>query len=300
MFFLPTPGKDPFNHAKAGERLISKPDICGMVKMIEISRGTRDDGFQAMREDFLDTLCEPLELYSEVICRDSTPFFILEDDRRIGYVLLGEDGILHEFFIENGSLPLAETVFSRIIDELDVKKAVCQSWDHLFMSMCLLHFREKKVIGYNFRDRIEPPEPVPEFDLKDRIATLDDVDLLTRHRDGIFEDNEVKDIPYWVGKGGCTIYEDSDGSFIGYGMLNRTIEGRDWFDMGMYVKPDLRKQGYGTWIIDRLADLCVMNGWRPTLGCARDNVASKRTIEKAGFVSRYVMVEFTKWALDPF
>jgi len=292
MFFLPVPGKEPRDNVMARERLISKPGISGMVKMIRLVKGERDEVFERMRESYLESLCEPIELYSEVICRDSIPYFVRIDGKITGYLLLGEGKVLHEFFLEDRSLPLAENIFTKAIEELKVKKAVCQSWDHLFMSMCLLHFKAEKVIGYNFRDRIEPPGPIPDLDPEERIATLDDVDLLTRFRDGIFDDSEVKDIPYWIEKGGCTIYEDSDGSFIGYGMLNRTIDGRDWFDIGMYVRPECRKKGYGTWIIDRLADRCIMNGWRPTLGCAKDNMASKRTIEKAGFVSRHTMVEF--------
>jgi GNAT superfamily N-acetyltransferase len=254
--------------------------------------GKRNEEFQSFRNRFLDSLCEPIELYSEVTCRNSIPYFIHIDGRKVGYLLLGEGEVLHEFFMVDRSLSLADEVFSRILEDLDVKKAVCQSWDHLFMSMCLLHFNKRKVMGYNFRDRIEPPGPIPEFDLKERKATLDDIELLERYRDGIFDDNEVKEIPYWIENGECIIYEDISGNFIGYGMMNRTIDGRDWFDIGMYVNPDHRKQGYGTWIIDRLADHCVMNGWRPTLGCGKENAASKKTIEKAGFVSKHVITEF--------
>jgi GNAT superfamily N-acetyltransferase len=79
---------------------------------------------------------------------------------------------------------------------------------------------------------------------------------------------------------------------IGYGLMNRTIEGREWFDIGMYVHPDHRRKGIGTWIIDRLADRCVMNGWIPSAGCAFENIGSRRTLEKAGFVAKHVIVEF--------
>jgi GNAT superfamily N-acetyltransferase len=260
--------------------------------MIEIQKGDRDKEFQKMRDVFLDEICEPVELYSEVICIKAVPYFFIKDGKRIGYILFGEDNVIHEFFLETEYVPRAPEIFKMVLEELPVEKAICQSWDHLFMSMCLLHFEKKKGVGHIFRDRIEPRKPIPEFDLKERKATLDDIELLTKYRDEIFDDNEVDQIPYWIEKGGCIIYEDDDGNFIGYGMINRTIEGRDSFDIGMYVNPEYRKKGYGTWIINRLANTCIQNGWRPTAGCALKNTYSKKTLERAGFVSKHLIVEF--------
>jgi GNAT superfamily N-acetyltransferase len=121
---------------------------------------------------------------------------------------------------------------------------------------------------------------------------MDDLELITEHCDGIFEEHELKDIPYWILKGSCIIFENENGDFIGYGMFNRTLEERNWYDIGMYVKPEMRKRGYGTYIIDRMAEHVKDLGGIPTAGCAFDNKGSKRTLERAGFVSKHVMVEF--------
>ncbi len=88
------------------------------------------------------------------------------------------------------------------------------------------------------------------------------------------------------------LFEQDDGAFIGYGIFNRTIPDRNWFDIGMYVKPEFRKKGYGTFIIFRMEDHVTEIGGRPTAGCDIKNRGSKRTLERAGFISKHVMIEF--------
>lgn len=259
---------------------------------IGIRKGERDDGFPELREQYLDSLCEPTELYYDLMCRESETFDVVMDGIRAGYVLLSDKGVLLGFFIEEGPSIDSGEIFAKILEDLGVEKALCQSLDHLFISLCLLNFDKKRIIGFSFRNIYEPSDPIPQFDLTERRATLEDVGLLSNYSDGIFEESEIGDIPFWVKKGGCMIFEDGEGSFVGYGLINRTIDNRDWFDIGMYVRPEMRNKGYGTHIIDRMADVCFMNEWRPTAGCDKNNVASKKTLEKAGFVSKHVLVEF--------
>lgn len=272
---------------------ISNTSRIGGQMEIVIIRGERDERFSDLRSDYLDSLCEPIELYSEVMSRDASVHMMVIDGDRAGYALVGEKGILLELHVVKEYIPLVDQLFDALLESVEITKIVCQSWDHLLMGVCLRKFEEHKVIGFNFRERIEPPELIPDLGFNERPATLDDVDLLTRYSDGLFDKDEIKDIPYWIEVSECIIFEDGPGNFVGYGMINRTIEGRNWFDIGMYVKPEFRKRGYGTYIINRLVDICGKNGWRPTAGCDRNNVGSKKTLEKVGFVSKHVMVEFS-------
>ncbi|MGA1820588.1 MAG: GNAT family N-acetyltransferase [Thermoplasmatota archaeon] len=260
--------------------------------MIKIEKGERDPEFLKMRDVFLDEICEPVELYSEMFCMRAPPYFFIKDGERIGYVLFGEDNAIHEFYIRNEYVPLAPEVFKRFLEEYPVEKAIVQSWDHHFMTMCLLHFSKKKVLGFNFRDRVAEFGPFEKFEFRERRATMEDHDLILKHREGIFDDTEVKHIPFWIRKSEIIIFENDRDEFIGYGLLNRTLESRDWFDVGMYVHPDHRKMGIGAWIIDNLVQRCLEREWRPVAGCAVSNTGSKRTLEKAGFVSKHVIVEF--------
>jgi GNAT superfamily N-acetyltransferase len=62
--------------------------------------------------------------------------------------------------------------------------------------------------------------------------------------------------------------------------------------VGMLVHPEHRKRGVGTYIIQYLKEYCMQNLWRPICGCAKQNVSSRKTLERAGFVSKYDLLEF--------
>lgn len=246
-----------------------------------------------LKMDHMNTICEPWELYTEIMAKPSAPYLIRSDDgEEMGFFLLDGEGTMFQFHLLSRFVPEVDDVFSKIMKDHEVKKAVCQTFDHLFLQVCLKNMKTSKVIGYNFRERIEPREAIPQFDVTERKATLDDVDMFRKYSDGIFEEHELKDIPYWLERSETTIFEDDNGEFAGYGMINRTLPDRDWYDVGMYVRPELRKKGYGAFIIDRLAYKVQMKGGIPCAGCDVNNIGSKRTLERAGFISRHLILEF--------
>ena len=79
----------------------------------------------------------------------------------------------------------------------------------------------------------------------------------------------------------------------GFGIYSRVIADRPEFDIGMLVNPRYRGQGLGEYIVGYLVHFCEQRNWRPICGCAIDNTASRRCLEKAGFLAEYRMLEFT-------
>jgi len=69
--------------------------------------------------------------------------------------------------------------------------------------------------------------------------------------------------------------------------LERLAEASDYYDIGMWVNPRFRKKGIATGIISGLKRICLQNHRIPVCGCLYDNLGSKRTLEKNGFVSKY-------------
>ncbi|MCK5773999.1 MAG: GNAT family N-acetyltransferase [Thermoplasmata archaeon] len=250
------------------------------------------DDIRGLRSDHLDHLCQPQELYLEIILKDSVPYVFRYNGLDIGYALLGDGKALFEFHIIERYLPMAQEAFQKALKDLQVETAFCQSFDHLCLSMCMIYMKKRKIVGFHFRDRIDHPLFERDEVINERTATIEDLDLLTRYRDGIYDDDEVKDIPYWIGKGTTVIFEGEGGNFIGYGMYNRAVHDRNWYDIGMYVKPDLREKGYGVYMISRMDEYVTSLGGLSTAGCEPDNIGSKRTLEKAGFASKHVLIEF--------
>jgi GNAT superfamily N-acetyltransferase len=254
-------------------------------------RGCIED-ISHLRRLHFDELPLPQELYSEILVKDTDPVVFIEDNNEVGYCLLNDEGKMFEFFLLPGHVPKVDSILNEVVELYNIKFIVCQTFDHLTLSQCLIRMKKRKILGYNFRERTGPSGKIPAFDVGSRTATIGDHELILKHSEGIFDDNEKKDIPYWIDKGSIIIFEDENNGFLGYGIFNRTLPDRNWFDVGMYVSPDFRKRGFGTFIIDRMADHVTVMGGIPNAGCSFENIGSRKTLEKAGFITRYLIVEF--------
>lgn len=59
---------------------------------------------------------------------------------------------------------------------------------------------------------------------------------------------------------------------------------RPYGDIWMEVAEPFRMQGYGTFLVQELKRICYQGGNVPCARCNTDNVASRKTLQKAGFV----------------
>jgi GNAT superfamily N-acetyltransferase len=59
---------------------------------------------------------------------------------------------------------------------------------------------------------------------------------------------------------------------------------RPYGDIWMEVAESFRRRGYGTYVVQELKRLCYEAGNIPCARCNTENVASRRTLQKAGFV----------------
>jgi GNAT superfamily N-acetyltransferase len=71
------------------------------------------------------------------------------------------------------------------------------------------------------------------------------------------------------------------------------IPGRDAVDVGMVVAKPFRRQGFGAYIIRHAKAHVLTRGLRPVCGCAFENRASRKTLERAGFVCSHCMMAFS-------
>jgi RimJ/RimL family protein N-acetyltransferase len=110
---------------------------------------------------------------------------------------------------------------------------------------------------------------------------------------GLFE--SADEIDDYLGTGGAWVYE-LDRTPVGCGLMTPVRSGDDAMDLGVGVLPVWRGRGFGEQIIRHLKLECLRTRrGRPTCGCAVENVASRRTLEKAGFLTRHRVLELA-WA----
>jgi GNAT superfamily N-acetyltransferase len=60
----------------------------------------------------------------------------------------------------------------------------------------------------------------------------------------------------------------------------------------MVVAKEHRNIGVGTYIISELKKHCISRHITPVCGCSYLNYASKRTLERAGFITNHRLVRF--------
>ena len=244
------------------------------------------------RTDYLNSLPEFQELFIEIMIKDSDFYLLQTDNVTIGYAIINNDGVLIEFYVVNEYVTSSNDFFRQALKELSITEIYCKSFDFLLLSHCLLHSFPYKVIGILYRDYVEP------LITEDTAITMQQSDL-SRVKFLLSQDNSIEIL--FETEQQLTEYINNEnvfefygnGEFIGCGMVLRTNPEWNFCDLGVWVKPPKRGNGIGSQIILRLREFAIKNGMNPSCGCAIENIASQRTIEKSGFVSKYKLIAFT-------
>ncbi len=242
-----------------------------------------------LRNRYLDGLIEAQELYLEFKVIKAGVFVILSENQRIGYFLLGEDADLLEYFVIQEFLHQADTILEIVIQKFSVRKALCKSFDHTLLSCFAGIQNQVNVLGVLFRECREEIQPPVREGVTIRPASAEDERHIIEINEEVFDYEE--EVSEYIRDGKIFLFE-KDQEIIGFGIFARVIEERPEFDIGMLVDRKYRRQGYGEYIIRYLTHFCAQNGWRAICGCAVENKASRRCLEKAGFISRYRLLEF--------
>ncbi len=172
--------------------------------------------------------------------------------------------------------------------QIPIATALVKSFDRPVVQACQQLGWVSKVGGHLFRKRL--PRPPAVFDGAEiRAAAQGDIAPLWHMNDGFFDsEEEVADQL----RAGALWTVTLGGEIAGCGLTNRVIESRNAVDIGMMVAPDFRRTGLGTYIACTLADDVARLGGRAICGCGAGNLASKATLEKAGFRSDHQLLSF--------
>jgi GNAT superfamily N-acetyltransferase len=130
--------------------------------------------------------------------------------------------------------------------------------------------------------RIANPSFTPSVELELRNGIASDAEAIAEIDDGFFAN--LSEIQSYAEKGGLFALQ-KEGQTIGCGIATCVVAGRPAIDVGMWVAPNHRRKGYGSYIVSFLKDHYLKRGLRPICGCSSQNVASHRALRAAGFVS---------------
>lgn len=252
---------------------------------------TTFDKIKKYRTDYLNSLSEFQEVFIELMIYDSDFYMLLMDEKEVGYIIKTHENALIEFHVLEKYISDSENFFKQVLKELFVTNIYCKSFDSLLLSNCLSNSLSYSLLGKLYRDYVEALiEKDPNIKMKK--SDHSSIEFLFGQDDSITElfDTKKQLIEFVQNEHVFEFYKNDE--FIGCGMIIRTISGWNFCDLGVWVNPLTRGNYFGTQIILNLREFALKNNMRPSCGCAIDNFASQKIIERSGYVSRYRMINF--------
>lgn len=173
-----------------------------------------------------------------------------------------DSGEVTEFFVRKAFRPYAHPLFEAFLRASEAKRIVMQTNWTLGLTML-----------YDFADEI-----IQEAILFDDAGKTDLVVAGATFRPRLPSDrlqNSHEPEGDWV--------LDMDGSVVANGGYLSHYN-PPFVDLYMEVLPAERRKGYGSLLIQEIKRIAIEEGKRPSARCNPDNVGSRRTLERAGFL----------------
>jgi len=242
-----------------------------------------------LRDAYLGSLPESQELYVENLVSTATKVLVRDGRNVIAYAAV-HDATIVEFFVVESALNLLSQAFDAVVTKCGVRRALCKTFDSRMLTAAASKPAGTRTVGFLFRKLVDRGF-VGELDVVARLGSARDIDAVLSIHDGFFDG--LDEVEGYIRDGGLFLYETKDGPLLGCGIVKRIVPSRAFFDVGMVVAPAHRGRRLGAHIVAHLTTYCLDAGYRPVCGCDANNVASRRTLERAGFVTAHSLVEFT-------
>ena len=81
------------------------------------------------------------------------------------------------------------------------------------------------------------------------------------------------------------------GKILGIGECRISETQKPYADVGMITNNQVRRRGIGVFLLAQLKKYCYSQSVKPICSCAFDNFASRKTIEKAGFIAQHRILD---------
>ena len=264
-----------------------------MVTCIQLEQPA---AIQQLNDDYLRTLSAPMDgMWENAIIPQATFWEIRDEEQCAGYFCMDSNHYLLRFSLLENFRDRAQKIFAWIISTYSIQHAIASTIEPLYFSVFLDAQRSIALHSYLFRDhkRIELPPGVSRsmFKRAEKHELDDIVRFYRANTEGAgewidsFLHERLSREELWV-------LHDCQ-TLVATGECIPSQKQPPYADLGMVVAQSYRGKGWGSSMLIHLKNHCYEVGWKPICSCAADNRASKRAIEKAGFVSEQRMVTVT-------
>lgn len=255
--------------------------------MIEIIQVEALAEIKEQRECYMNELPYSQELHAEENVWQCQYYKINMNSEWVGYCCINSEKTLWEFYLVKSALIHSQEVFKFLIDMDYVATAECKSFDHLLMSLCLDFHKKASSSAYLFREYADMKDSLSTIgNISYRLAVKEDYNSISAISGDFFHDLEKEILKEEV----FAFYSNNE--LLGAGTCKRILDHMNNYDIGMVVAKEHRNKGIGTFIIVKLKEYCYNNNLNPVCGCWYFNHASKKTLERAGFITKHRIIRY--------
>jgi RimJ/RimL family protein N-acetyltransferase len=251
------------------------------------------DVIQQRRDDYLRTLVAPLDgMWENAIIAQAHFWEIQDQGQYAGYFCIDSDHSLLRFHLVENSQAQAQELFRWILSTYGIQYAITSTIEPLYFSLCLDVQKGITLHSYLFRDhkRIELSSDLSNSVFrKAKQSELHDIIRFDRANTGsgewieVFLQERLNREEFFV------LYDRQ--TLVATGECIPSQKQPPYADLGMVVAQSYRRRGLGSFILTQLKKHCYEAGWKPICSCEASNLASKKAIEKAGFISEHRIVK---------
>lgn len=199
----------------------------------------------------------------------SLEYSISLEGRAIGYGSVAKAGpwkaapVIYEFFVQRPFRSRLFDCFVALHQATGVSRIETQSNDVWLTSMLHTFARDVKAESILFKDEIDTELSLPDVHFRNpTLGELPDVEPNQLASHGVLVlDGKV------AARGGILFHYN-----------------RPYGDIFMEVSEPFRRRGLGAFLVQELKRLCYQQGSVPSARCNPGNIASRKTLQKAGFV----------------
>jgi len=264
-----------------------------MMRFIQLDRS---EVIQQVRSEYLETLLAPMDGMGEGRIMSQATFWAIHDQERYaGHFCLDSSKYLLRFHLTNAYQAQAQEIFQRILSTYELQHAITSTLEPLYFALCLDFQKHITPQSYLFRDHEHLPFPTDLLTHSFRKVEKSEFDTLVR-----FYRENTEGPGEWIEP---FLHEHiereeifvcfSENALVATGECIPSHSQTPYADLGMVVAQAYRGRGLGRFVLLHLKEYCYNVGWKPICSCAVDNHASKKAIERAGFLSEHRMVKVT-------
>ena len=256
----------------------------------------RFETIQQVRTDYLHTLLGPMDgMWEKSIISQATFWEIQDQKRHVGHFCLDSRKYLLRFSLIQEYQIQAQEIFQKIVSTYELHSAITSTIEPLYFALCLDFQNSITSQSYLFRDHKRIQAPVDLLTHSFRKAEKKEFAALVR-----FYQENTEGPGEWIEpflherlNREEVFVSSSQHGLIATGECIPSQRQPPYADVGMVVSQSYRGTGLGTSVLLHLKEHCYEVGWKPICSCTVDNHASKKAIERAGFLSEHRMVKIT-------